>query len=295
MSQTAPRRLVPSRLRRAAQGPALLRAPLQALARAVASRLALALALPLALPPALALSCLPASARADQITVFAAASLTPALDRVAAAWGAATGHGVTLSYAGSSALARQIQQGAPADIFIAASSDWMDALTASGDLRADSRRDILSNRLVLIAHGRNLPPVALDDSLDLPALLGEGRLAMALVDAVPAGIYGRAALTALGQWEAVAPRVAQADNVRAALAYVARNEAPLGIVYATDAAASDQVSIIATFPADSRPTITSRAALTAQTTNPAAAAFLTYLTTPAARTIRAAAGFLPLD
>jgi len=145
---------------------------------------------PLAALLALTLLALPLRAAAD-VTVFAAASLTTALDRVAAAWTDQTGQRVTLSYAGSSALARQIQQGAPADIFISASPDWMDALAASGDLRADTRRDILGNTLVLIAHGKDARPVTLDATLDLPALLGEGRLAMALVDAVRAATVAR--------------------------------------------------------------------------------------------------------
>lgn len=242
----------------------------------------------------LTLSALPLRAAAD-VTVFAAASLTTALDRVAAAWTQETGQTVTLSYAGSSALARQIQEGAPADIFISASTDWMDALAASGDLRADTRRDILGNTLVLIAHGKDAAPITLDATLDLPALLGDGRLAMALVDAVPAGVYGKAALTHLGLWDAVAPQVAQADNVRAALAFVARGEAPLGITYATDAAAEDNVTIIGTFPADSHAPITYPAAITAQSDAPKAADFLTFLSSDTARAIWQDAGFTVLD
>lgn len=244
--------------------------------------------IPAALAAALALGAAPALA--DEVTVFAAASLTDALDRIAADWTDAGGAAVVTSYAGSSALARQIREGAPADIFISASPDWMDALEASGDLRPGTRRDILGNRLVLIAHG-DADPVTIDADLDLPALLGGGRLSMALVDAVPAGIYGRAALTHLGLWDAVAPLVAQSDNVRAALAFVARNEAPLGIVYATDAAAQDAVSVIGTFPADSHPPITYPAALTAQSDAAQAQAFLEYLSSDAAREVWARFGF----
>lgn len=243
---------------------------------------------------ALTLAAVPLRAGAD-VTVFAAASLTTALDRVAAAWTAQTGQTATLSYAGSSALARQIQQGAPADIFISASTDWIEALAASGDLRPGTRRDILGNRLVLIAHGPDAPPVTLDATLDLPALLGGGRLAMALVDAVPAGVYGKAALTHLGLWDAVAPQVAQADNVRAALAFVARAEAPLGIVYATDAAAEDRVTVIGTFPADSHAPITYPAAITAQSDSPQAHAFLAFLASDSARAIWQDHGFTVLD
>lgn len=244
--------------------------------------------IPAALAAALSLGAAPALA--DEVTVFAAASLTDALDRIAADWTDAGGAAVVTSYAGSSALARQIREGAPADIFISASPDWMDALEASGDLRPGTRRDILGNRLVLIAHG-DADPVTIDADLDLPALLGGGRLSMALVDAVPAGIYGRAALTHLGLWDAVAPLVAQSDNVRAALAFVARNEAPLGIVYATDAAAQDAVSVIGTFPADSHPPITYPAALTAQSDAAQAQAFLDHLSSDAARQVWARFGF----
>lgn len=245
----------------------------------------------LALLTALAPGTAPMRADAGDVLVFAASSLSTALDRVAAAWTAATGHVAILSYAGSSALARQIQDGAPADIFISASSDWMDALAASGDLRHGTRRDILGNRLVLIAHGRDVAPVTIDRSLNLPDMLGDGRLSMALVDAVPAGIYGRAALASFGLWDDVAPLVAQSDNVRAALAFVAQGEAPLGIVYATDAAASDNVTIIATFPDGSHAPIRYPAALTAHSDSPAAAAFLDFLTSDPARAIWQDFGF----
>lgn len=232
---------------------------------------------------------LPLRAAAEEVTVFAAASLTGALDRVAEAWTAETGHRAVLSYGGSSALARQIQQGAPADIFISASGEWMDAVAASADVQAGTRRDILGNRLVLIAHG-DAAPVSIE-ALDLAGMLGGGRLAMALVDAVPAGVYGKQALVSLGLWDSVAPRVAQADNVRGALAFVAQGEAPLGIVYATDAMAEDGVSVIGTFPEGSHAPITYPAAITAQATSPVAAEFLDYLTSEPALAIWAAAGF----
>jgi molybdate transport system substrate-binding protein len=249
----------------------------------------------IALVAALALAFAPVRVAAQDVLVFAPASLTGALDRVAAAWMAATGQAVVVSYAGSAALARQIQQGAPADIFVSASPDWMDAVEASGDLRAGTRRDILGNRLVLIAHGRDATPVTIDARLDLAAMLDGGRLSMALVDAVPAGIYGKAALVSLGLWDAVAPRIAQSDNVRAALAFVALGEAPLGIVYATDAAATDAVTVIGTFPADSHPPIIYPAAITAQSTSAAAAGFLDFMTSATARAIWQAAGFVPPD
>lgn len=240
---------------------------------------------------ALPLLALPAQAAGEEVLVFAAASLTNALDRVAAAFAQATGHRVVASYAGSSSLARQIQEGAPADVFVSASVEWMDALEASGDLRADTRRDVLGNTLVLIAHGRDAAPVAIDEDLDLVVLLDGGRLSMALVEAVPAGIYGRQALAALGLWEDVAPFVAQSDNVRAALAFVALGEAPLGIVYATDAAIEDDVTVVGTFPQGSHDPIVFPAAITAQSTSAAAQAFLDYLGSEPARAIWAEFGF----
>jgi molybdate transport system substrate-binding protein len=240
---------------------------------------------------ALALAATPVRATSDEVVVFAAASLTNALDAVAAAWTAETGHGATIAYAGSSALARQIQQGAPADIFFPASVDWMDAVESSGDLRPGTRRDILGNRLVLIAHGRDAATVRIDAELDLPGMLEGGRLSMALVDAVPAGIYGRAALSALGLWDAVAPHVAQSYSVRTALAFVALGEAPLGIVYATDAAVEDNVAVIGTFPPGSHPPIVLPAGITAQSTSPQAEAFLEFLTSDRARGIWAEFGF----
>ena len=233
----------------------------------------------------------PQRVAADDVLVVAAASLTNALDQVAAAWTAETGHTAVMSYAGSSALARQIQGGAPADIFFSASVDWMDALEASGDLRAGTRRDILRTRLVLIAHGQGAEPVSLDESLDLLAMLDGGKLSMSLVDAVPSGVYGRAALESLGLWEAVAPHVVQSYNVRSALAFVAMGEAPLGIVYATDAVVEDNVSVIGTFPEASHPPITLPAAISAQSESPVAEAFLGFLNSEPARDIWADHGF----
>lgn len=243
-------------------------------------RLALAACVALIASPALA----------DDVTVFAAASLTDALDRIAAQWSEETGQTAVMSYAGSSALARQIQQGAPADIFISASEEWMDAVQASEDIRPDTRRDLLGNSLVLIAHG-DAAPVIIDTTLDLTAMLDGGRLSMAMVDSVPAGIYGKAALTHLGLWDAVEPMVAQSDNVRSALTFVARGEAPLGITYATDAAAQDDVTILGTFPADSHDPIVYPAVVTAQSDNDQAQAFLDYLSSDAARAVWTEFGF----
>jgi molybdate transport system substrate-binding protein len=171
----------------------------------------------------------------------------------------------------------------------------MDAVAASGDIDPATRRDLLGNTLVLIAHGQGAAPVTIDAELDLAGMLGDDRLAMALVDSVPAGIYGKAALTSLGLWDSVAPLVAQADNVRAALAFVARNEAPYGIVYATDAAVQDTVTIVGTFPAGTHDPITYPAAITAQATSPQARAFLDYLSSDAARAIWQRYGFTVRD
>jgi molybdate transport system substrate-binding protein len=235
-----------------------------------------------------------AAAVADDVTVFAAASLKNALDDVADAWQAATDDAVTLVYAGSSALARQIEAGAPADIFISASVDWMDALDRAGLIRSGSRRDLLRNRLVLIAHGREATAVDLDRD-SLTDRLGAARLAMALVDAVPAGVYGKAALTSLGLWEPLAPNVVQAENVRAALALVARGEAGYGIVYATDAVAEDNVTVVATFPVETYPPIVYPAAMTSESSNPAAVAFLAFLSAEAARPLFERQGFTVIE
>lgn len=235
-----------------------------------------------------------AARAADRVTVFAAASLKTALDAVVADWEAPEGVSVVVSYAGSSALARQIQQGAPADILISASTDWMNLLEAENLIRGDTRVDLLGNEMVLIAHGRTATPVEISRGLDLAGMLGDGRLAMAMVDAVPAGIYGKAALASLGIWDAVMPKVAQADNVRAALALVASGEAPFGIVYATDAVAEDNVTVVGRFPPDSHPPIVYPAALVADSASPAAAGFLKHLRDAAAARIFEAQGFTVL-
>lgn len=237
----------------------------------------------------LGLSLLPAAASAAKITVFAAASLKTAMDAIAKDWKADTGNTAVISYAGSSQLARQIQQGAPADLFISANEKWMDALEKAGLIRKDTRHDLLGNTLVLVAR-RGTAPVEIGKGLDLAGLLGTGRLAMALVDSVPAGIYGKQALTSLGLWPSVSGRVAQADNVRAALALVATGEAPYGITYATDATAEPRVAVVGTFPADSHKPIIYPAALTRDAKAPAPA-FLAYLSGKTAAAAFEAQGF----
>ena len=248
----------------------------------------------------LAFLALPGVVRAEEITVFAAASLKTALDAAAADWQAGTGNTVVIAYGGSAALARQIEQGAPADLFISASKQWMDKL-AEGDLiAAETRRDILGNTLVLVAHGKDAPPVTIAAGFDLAGLLGDGKLSMALVDSVPAGQYGKEALENLGVWPSVEANVAQSENVRAALALVALGEAPYGIVYASDAIADDeakdQVSVVGTFPADSHKPIVYPAAVVKGSAHAGAAAgFMAHLSSDAGDAIFAAQGFAILN
>lgn len=244
--------------------------------------------------PVLILSLLAAPvARAETVTVFAAASLKTALDAIAAEWEAETGNDVVLSYDGSAKLAKQIIEGAPADVFLSAAVNWMDEVQKAGLVVEGSRRDLLGNRLVLVAHGR-AEPVEIGPALDLAGMLDGGWLAMGMVDSVPAGQYGKAALETLGLWASVEGSVAQSENVRAALALVAQGEAPLGIVYASDAiaddGAEDAVSVIGTFPADSHPPIVYPVAVVAPE-KPAAVAFVEALTADGAGAIFEAQGF----
>ncbi|WP_128254101.1 molybdate ABC transporter substrate-binding protein [Falsirhodobacter deserti] len=225
------------------------------------------------------------AAQAEDVTVFAAASLRTALDQIAADWSEQTGDNVTLSYAGSAQLAKQIMQGAPADIFISASTAWMDEAESSNAIAPQSRRNLLGNALVLIAAAGG-QPVALSD---LPAALGDEHLAMALVKAVPAGIYGRQALSHLGLWDAVSDHVAQADDVRGALALVAMREVPFGVVYASDAAAEPRVQITARFPAESHDAIVYPAAQVEGSM--VGGAFLEYLSSDNAAAVFRQQGF----
>ena len=235
-----------------------------------------------------------APARAAEVTVFAAASLKTALDEIAAGWEAETGHSATISYGGSPALAKQIIAAAPADVFLSASPEWMDAVQDAGLLRDGTRVDLLGNRLILVAHGAGAAPVTLETETDLAGMLAGGKLSMAMVDSVPAGQYGREALTALGLWDSVAESVAQSENVRMALQLVALGEAPLGIVYASDAVAEPGVTVVATFPEASHSPIIYPGAVIASSTAPEAEAFLAYLSSAPARAIFKAQGFLPL-
>lgn len=237
--------------------------------------------------------------KADQITVFAAASLKTALDAVADDWVASSGHTAVIAYGGSAALAKQIQAGAPADIFVSAAANWMDTLQSDGLIVAGSRRDLLGNTLVLVAHGHAEPQIDIRQDFDLAKRLGDGKLAMGLVDSVPAGQYGKSSLQSLGIWTSVETNVVQSENVRAAMALVATGEASFGIVYGSDAiaddAAGDDVSVVGTFPADTYPPIVYPAALVADSRVRAAASFLDYLSSDTADAIFAAQGFKVLN
>lgn len=232
---------------------------------------------------------------AEPPVVFAAASLKDALDAVTKQWQGESGKTVKISYAASSALAKQIELGAPAAMFIAADLDWMDYVEQRRLIKSETRTNLLGNRLVLVAAKDYAEPVEIKPGFDLAVRLRGGRLAMASVDAVPAGKYGKAALEKLGVWSSVAARVAQAENVRAALLLVARGEAPFGIVYATDAAAEPSVKVVAVFPADTHPPIIYPVALTASQTHPDASAFLAYLKSGSARRLFEAQGFSIAD
>ncbi len=231
------------------------------------------------------------AAQADEVVVFAAASLKGALDNVNDAWKAETGKSAKISYAASSALAKQIEEGAPADVFISADLDWMKYLSDKKLTRPDTELKLLGNRIVLVAPADSKAEVKIEKGFDLAGLLGDGRIAMGDVKAVPAGKYGKAALEALGVWGSVENKIAQAENVRAALKLVSTGEAPLGIVYQTDAAVEPGVKIVGTFPDDSHAPIVYPIAVTADSKNSDAGDFVKYLQTDKARGLFEAQGF----
>lgn len=242
----------------------------------------------------LVLALAPVPALAADITVFAAASLSDALKEIAADYEKQSGKSVAVSFAASSALARQIEASSGADIFISADLDWMDYLDKKGLIAPASGENLLRNRLVLIApKNAATPPITIVPHFDLLAPLKGGRLAIANPDTVPAGRYGKAALTALGVWDKVAGHLANAEDVRVALAYVARGEAPLGIVYETDAKAEPRVKIVGVFPENSHLPILYPVALT-KDAKPGAQAFLAYLSSPEARAVFEKDGFTVL-
>lgn len=237
----------------------------------------------------------PSAKAAERVTVFAAASLKTALDAIAAQWMAETQNRAVISYAASSALAKQIEHGAPADVFFSADLDWMNYLGDKNLIDKASEARLLGNDIVLIAPRESTATVEIAQGFKLAELLGGGRLAMGDVRSVPAGKYGKAALESLGVWSSVENSLAQAENVRAALKLVATGEAPLGIVYRTDAEADPSVRIVDVFPSDSHPPIVYPVALTVNARTGAAREFLSYLRSPAARDIFTSNGFRLLE
>jgi len=223
------------------------------------------------------------SASAADVTVFAAASLKEAMDDHARQFEASTGNKVIISYGASNALAKQIEAGAPADVFISADLDWMDYVDQRHLLAPGTRFSLLRNSLVLIAPVSSKSALKIGPKFGLAAALGPEKLAMANPDSVPAGKYGKAALEKLGVWSSVEKQVARAETVRAALALVSRGEAPFGIVYSTDAMADKGVRVVDTFPPDSHPPIVYPAAIAASSKSAAAKPLLVYLRSPAAR------------
>lgn len=227
------------------------------------------------------------------VLVFAAASLANVLGDLDKAFSARTGIRVTSSLAASSTLAKQIEAGAPADIYFSADLQWMNYLQQRRLLRTGSRRDVVGNSLVLIGPAGNSLRVSIRPGFDLARLLGNGHLAVADPDSVPAGIYARAALEKLGVWNSAAPRLVRAENVRAALAYVARGDAPLGIVYRTDALVEKRVRVVGVFPTDSHPPIVYPVALTRRS-GAEAARYLAFITSADAAAVFRKWGFEPL-
>jgi len=254
------------------------------------SRLRPALILSLLIGAAGALA-VPAQAQEKTLTVFAAASMKNALDDADAAFTKKTGIKVAVSYAASSALMKQIEQGAPADVFVSADLDWMDYGAKKKVIKDDTRVNLLGNKIVLIApKDAKVDHVTIGPGFDLARLAGDGRVTTGDVKAVPVGKYAKAALEKLGAWAAVAPKMAMAENVRAALALVARGEAAFGIVYATDAKVEPNVKIVGVFPDDSHPPIVYPVAATV-VAKPDAAGYLAFLRSQAAKTIFEKYGF----
>jgi molybdate transport system substrate-binding protein len=236
----------------------------------------------------------PSAAWAQQLTVFAAASLTDAMKDVSAAWEKQGHPPPRLSFASSSTLARQIEQGAPANLFASADEKWMDYLAKADAIVPDTRKDLLSNQLVLVVPKDRAQKVTIGPNLDLAALLGpNGRIATGDPAHVPVGIYAKQALTKLGLWAKVEPRLARAEDVRGALLLVERGEAPAGIVYATDAAVSPGVVIAGGFPETSHEPITYPFAVVRTGDTPDARALMTYLAGPDGRAIFIRRGFTP--
>jgi molybdate transport system substrate-binding protein len=238
---------------------------------------------------------LAARAQGRDLLVFGAASLKNALDEANAQYQRASGHKIVVSYGASSALAKQIENGAPADIFISADLDWMNYVAEHKLIKPETRVNLVGNKLVLIAPADGKVNLAIGPNFPLAQALGSDRLAMADPAAVPAGKYGKAALESLGVWSSVANKIAPAQDVRATLLLVSRGEAPLGIVYQTDAAADKGVRIVGAFPESTHPPIIYPIAVTAAATNPEAGAYLNYLKSPAAKPAFEKQGFVVLQ
>ena len=236
----------------------------------------------------------PAVSADDKVLVFAAASLKNALDKVNTACAAEVGEEATISYAATPALAKQIEEGAPADVFFSADLAWMKKLADKKLINSETETQLLGNEIVLVVPGDSAATATIAPDFDLAGLLGSGKLAMANVDSVPAGKYGKAALEKLGVWDKVKDKVAQAENVRAALALVATGEAAAGIVYTTDAKVEKKVKVIGTFPADSHPPIVYPLAQTTASKDKDTPAFLKCLTSAKAAEIFKAEGFTVL-
>jgi len=231
---------------------------------------------------------------AEKVTVFAAASLTNALQEIATQYKKKADVEVVSSFASSSTLARQIEQGAPADLFISADQQWMDDAVAKKSMDDATRVTLLGNELVLVApRSDRAKPVTLNEQTDWKSLLNGERLAVGDPDHVPAGIYAQEALQKLGAWETVSPVLARANNVRAALALVERNETPYGIVYGSDAVASDKVQVVGTFPAASHKPVEYPMAIVKEHNNAAVKAFYDYLKGPEAAAVFKQYGFSP--
>lgn len=231
---------------------------------------------------------------AEKITVFAAASLTNAMQDIASQYQKEKGVQVVSSFASSSTLARQIEQGAPADLFISADQQWMDHSIGKQQMVDNTRYTLLGNELVLVAaKASKIDKVDINDKTPWASLLGDSRLAVGDPDHVPAGIYAKEALQKLGAWSALEPKLARASDVRGALALVEREEAPLGIVYGSDAIASKKVKVVGTFPAASHKPVEYPMAIVKGHESPAVSAFYDYLKTPAASAIFKQYGFTP--
>ena len=235
------------------------------------------------------------TSHAENVNVFAAASLKTALDDVAKTWKTQSGKEIVATYGSTATLAKQIAESAPADIFISADLSWMDDLEKKNLIRAETRKNLAGNTLVLVAATGAGLKIELENNSNLAASLGDEKLAVGDVKSVPAGKYAKAALESLGLWDSVEPHLAMQENVRSALALVARGEAKLGIVYGSDAVAESKVQVVARFPESSHPAIVYPAAVIAASTNPDAQTFLTFLFSKEAQLIFKANGFTLLE